>query len=420
MRYLLRHGTVIDTDPTPTAAPATDVLIDSGEIVAVGRDLPADGAEVIDATDRFVLPGFVDTHRHVWEAVLRGTATEIDLARYLQVILRGSAGRLRPADAYAANLAGALECLDAGITTVQDYSHVQYTPEHTDATVAGLRDAGIRAVFGYAYPVYEPAARVPARVRRARADLFGDDKGLLTMAFAALGPSYAPIEHVVEDWRLAAELDVPVVVHVGSGPVAERPIETLHRHGLLRPDTLYVHGNSLADEELALIAGSGASVSITPAVEAQMGHGAPMVGRLRRAGVRTVLGVDVVTSVAGDMFSVMRATRISGQVADGAGPSCADLLRAATIDGAAALGLADRVGSLRPGKQADVVLLRADDLNLLTGEHDPIATVVSAAHPGNVDTVLVAGRIVKRSGRLLRADLPAVRAAARAAARQAA
>jgi cytosine/adenosine deaminase-related metal-dependent hydrolase len=224
------------------------------------------------------------------------------------------------------------------------------------------------------------------------------------MALAAAGPSYSSPATVRRDWRLAAELDVPIATHIGASPTAARPIDLLRSLNLLRANTLYVHGNSLADDELAMIADSGAAMSIAPAVEALMGHGAPTVNRLRSASVRTGLGVDVVTSTAGDMFSLMRATLLTSQLGPGPASTAADVLRMATVDGAAALGLADRTGSLRPGRQADIVLLDATAPNLV-GMHDPVATVVISAHPGNVDTVLVAGEVVKRAGRLLRSDL---------------
>jgi 5-methylthioadenosine/S-adenosylhomocysteine deaminase len=246
-------------------------------------------------------------------------------------------------------------------------------------------------VYGYGYPVFADAARNPADVRRVRAEHLPDDSALVTMALAPLGPSYAPIDVVAEDWRLARDLGLPIAVHVGSGPVARRPVTTLKEHGLLGPATLYVHGNSLPDEELDLIAATGGSMSIAPAVEALMGHGAPMIGRLRTAGITTGLGVDTVTAVAGDMFSLMRAALLSSQLGGGPRLTAADVLRMSTLDGAVALGLGDRIGSLRPGKQADIVLLR------LAAQHDPVGTVVSAAHPGNVETVFVAGRVV-RSG----------------------
>jgi cytosine/adenosine deaminase-related metal-dependent hydrolase len=410
---LIRNADVLDTEPEPVLHKQADVLVRDGLIAAVGPDLDAAGAEVFEATDRIVLPGFVDTHRHLWQTALRGLVVDDDLRTYLDLVLGTVAPRYRPEDVYAGNLAGALECLDGGITTVQDFSHLQYSLEHSDAAITALRESGIRAVFGHGYPLSDPSARRPNDVRTVHTRHFersdttqhsaDRDDDLVTMALAPVGPAFMPLDLVEEDWRLADELGIPIVVHIGSGPGAEHPIDALRQRGLLRASTLYVHGNSLPDEDLALIKESGAAVSITPAVEAQMLHGAPMVNRLHDAGITTGLGVDVVTSVAGDMFELMRATLLTSRLSPGTRRPAADMLRLATLDGARALGLDDRIGSLRPGKQADLVLLRANDLNLL-GAANLIGAVVTAAHPGNVEAVLVAGRFVKRDGHLLHAN----------------
>ncbi|WP_328547532.1 amidohydrolase family protein [Streptomyces platensis] len=415
-RLLLRGGLVIDTAPHPVVHPHTDVLVEEGRIAAVGRGLPFDeadtGLEVIDARELIVLPGFVDAHRHVWQAVLRSAAVDEGLDSYLGRILGDLSGRFTPADVYTGNLLGALECLDTGVTTVQDFSHVQYTPEHSAAAVEALEEAGIRAVFGYGYPVFDDTARRADWVRDVRTKYFPSREALLTMALAPVGPSFAPPETVREDWLLARELGLPIAVHVTAGPVAMRPITALQEQGLLTAGTLYVHGNSLPDSELRLIAESGGAVAITPAIEASMRFGAPMAGRLRRAGIPTGLGADAVTSAPGDMFSQMRAALMSSHFdgngdgeADAPTVKAADVLRMATAEGAAALGLADEVGSLGIGKRADLVLLRADALNLAPVAHDPIGAVVTAAHPGNIDTVLVDGRPVKRNGQLLYGEL---------------
>ncbi|HWE92181.1 MAG TPA: amidohydrolase family protein [Pseudonocardiaceae bacterium] len=411
-RLLVRGGTVIDTEPEPTVHIGTDVLVEGDRIAAVGPNIDAADAEVIDATDRIVLPGFVDTHRHVWQSVLRGTAIDIDLAGYRDIVLGQYGPRLSPADVRVANLVGALECLDSGITMLHDYSHIQYTAAHTDAAIAGLRESGIRAVFGYAYPAFDPRPRRPDEIRRAHREHFGragqTGGGLVTMALAPVGPGFGSIEDAAQDWLLARELGVRIGTHVGSGQVGRRPIAALAARGLLGADTTYVHGNALDDDELTMIADSGGTVTVAPAVEAQMGHGAPMIGRLRAAGIATGLGVDVVTSVAGDMFSLMRAALFSSHVGAGPRVTTADVLRMATLGGAETDGLADRIGSLRPGKQADIVLLRTDTANMTGWTHDPIAATVTAANPSTVDTVLVAGDVRKRDGRLVRADLAGV------------
>lgn len=407
-RLLVRGGCVIDTEPNPTIHFGADVLVEDDRIAAVGPNIAAPDARVIDAGGKIVLPGFVDTHRHAWQTVLRSTAIDIDLAGYLDIVLGRYGPRLSPDDVHASNLVGALECLDSGITTLHDYSHIQYTAEHTAAAIAGLRESGIRAVFGYAYPVFDPPPSSPDEIRRVHREHFGSSGGgLVTMGLAPRGPGFGSIEDAEQDWLLARELGLRIGVHVGSGQVGRRPIAALAGRGLLGADTTYVHGNALDDDELRMIADSGGTITFSPAVEAQMGHGAPMIGRARAAGITAGLGVDVVTSVAGDMFSVMRAALFSGYVGAGPRASAAEVLRMATLGGAETDGLADLIGSLRPGKQADLVLLRTDTVNLAGWTHDPIGAVVTAAHPGNVDTVLVAGRVVKRDGRLVRADLPA-------------
>jgi 5-methylthioadenosine/S-adenosylhomocysteine deaminase len=392
-RLLLRAGTVIDTEPRPVVREETDVLIEDGVIVAVGRDLAAAGAEVVDASSRIVLPGFVDTHRHLWQTGLRSLMVNDDnLDAYLELVLRQLSPRFRPEDVGTANLAGAIECLASGITTVQDYSLFS-SVAHGEAGVEALRRAGIRAVHGLSYPVFDRSGRRPENVRKLREQ---HTDGLVTLAMAPLGPSFAPMELAEEDWRLADELSLPIAVHVHRGPVAERPIEALRQRGLLRAGTLYVHGNSLPDDELRLIADSGSAMSITPGAEAHLGAGTPMVGRCAALGVTAGLGIDVVTVTGGDMFGQLRAALLTSQLDDHPTVSPADVLRMATLDGARALGLGDRIGSLKPGKQADLVLLRADDANLVA-THDPIGAVVTSAHPGNIDRVLVAGREVDRT-----------------------
>lgn len=420
---LLRNGLVIDTEPEPVVHRNCDVLIRDGRIAAVGANLVAPaGTDVLDATDRIVMPGLVDTHRHIWQAVLRSIAVDVDLPVYFNMVRQQIGPRFRPEDVRAANTLGALECLDGGVTTVQDFAYARadrITPDgyvagesdfdYAEAALDGLRTVGIRATFGYLLTPEDTAA-----VRRAHA-LFGAGTPLLTMMAASLGPSNQHLDAIRADWRLAEELGLPIVTHVSSGPVNARPIELLRDNGLLHSEILYVHGNSLADDELAMIADSGGAMSITPAVEARLGDGGPLIGRLVAAGVTTSLGVDVVTTVSGDMFGVLRAGLLTSYLSPGPHQTPADLLRMATLDGAKALGLADQVGSLKVGKQADVVLLRTDDLNLACA-HDPIGAIVSSAHAGNVDTVLVAGRLVKRDGRLLHHDLSKVRAQAREAA----
>ncbi|MGN9836680.1 amidohydrolase family protein [Nonomuraea sp. H19] len=407
---LIKNGVVIDTEPEPVVLGRMDVRIEGGVIAEVGPDLPeTPRAEVIDATERIVLPGFVDTHRHTWQAGLRAIGPDITFDSYLRRIIGEIAPGYRPQDVCIGNLAGALECLDGGVTTLLDWSHAQFSPAHTDSAVQALRESGIRAVFGYCHGG-EPDG-FASESRRVREQLF-DTPGLVTMALAAWGPEIMGEEHALAEWRLAKELDLPVTAHLGghSRESAARGLAFLESNGLLETPTTFVHALHYTDEEFKRIAGSGGGVSLAPVDEMNLGLGYPATGRARAAGLPAGLGADTVVCAPGDMFGLMRATHLLERGRpDGAGLgfTTRDALRMATIEGAEVLGLADVIGSLRPGKQADLVLLRTDTL-AMAAAHDPIGAVVLNADTGSVDTVLVGGRVVKRGGQLLHHDLTAV------------
>jgi cytosine/adenosine deaminase-related metal-dependent hydrolase len=378
---LLRNGHVIDTEPQPTAHPKTDVLLHADRIVEVGRNLAAPpGTEVIDASDRIVLPGFVDTHRHLWQTSLRCLLPDTDLGEYLTTILGELGPRFTPTEMYTSEHLGARECLASGITTVTDYSRPQLTPNLAEAALTALRDVGIRAIFAYDG---DGSLDQVAGLRRTRTK---HDSELLTLALASLGPEYGGVEHARNDWRAARELGMRVMFHCGAS------ISALHDNGLLGHDVLYVHANGLAREGFEQIAATGGGVSVCPTIETVMGHGLPVTNEAHAASVATGLGADVVTSGPGDMFSVMRAAYMFART-QGKGITTADVLRMATLGGATAIGLGDTIGSLRPGKQADIVMLRTDTPGMVAA-HDPVGAVVLAADTSSVDTVIVAGRVV--------------------------
>jgi 5-methylthioadenosine/S-adenosylhomocysteine deaminase len=424
---VVRGVTAITMDAALGDLRNADMLVRDGRIAAIGPGLSApEGTEVIEADGMIAIPGFVDTHRHTWQCLMRNAAADWTLGQYFAGV-RGVMGGLYTAeDMHVANLCGALECLDAGITTLYDWSHNNNSPEHADAAIEALRDAGIRAVFGYGNANHEwiPVSELPtdfADLARVRTRWFNGEDGLLTLAFAARGPQYATEAVTAEDFRTARELGLPVTVHAGSGLWGfRRPVETLHRLGLLLPGTTYVHCCTLTDEELRMVAGSGGATSLAPEVELNMGHGWPAALRSLAAGVRPSLSIDVTTSIGGDMFTAMRVVMAAAR-AEAHGPALAerrilpempvsarDVLGFATIDGARAAGLDDRIGTLAPGKDADIVLLSTDAFNMFP-VNNPVGAVVEAAHVGNVDTVLVRGRVVKRGGRLLGVDLRALR-----------
>ncbi|QKZ24342.1 amidohydrolase family protein [Streptomyces chartreusis] len=401
MKTLLTGGTVVSMDPAVGDLARGDVLIEDGVIVEVAERIDAPDAEVIDANDRIVMPGFVDNHRHAWQTAFRGIGADWTFAEWAAAMHGTVKPHYQPEDVYAGTLLGRLEALHSGVTTMLDWYHVAQTPQHEDAAVAALRDAPGRSIYclGAGWGTPDP---VDAAVRRVHADLAGE--GLVTMAFGLRGPEATSMDTVARELKLAAELELRTSLHVDlvGGAVAD-----LRAHGLLRETTTFVHGNGLSDDELRMLADAGSSLSISPDVELKMGFGWPMIGRALAAGLRPTLSIDDVPSVGGDMFSTMRTAFAVQRGLDG-GLRSRDLLAFTTIDAATSCGLDARTGSLTPGKDADIILLRTDDLTVFPVT-DPAATIVSAAHPGLVDTVLVAGNVVKRDGILVNVDLPVLR-----------
>lgn len=397
MRTLISGGTVISMDPAIGDLAVGDVLLEDGVIVEVAERIDAPDASMIDAHDRVVMPGFVDTHRHTWQTAFRGVGADWTFADYATVIHGMLKPQYRPEDVYISNLFGRVEALYSGVTTMLDWFHAAQTPEHADAAIAGLRDAPGRSVFCYGAG-YRTDDLVDAEVRRVRSQLPDE-----AMALGLRGPDETTVANVVADLKLADELGLRVSVHV-DGLDGHHPIAVLHDHGLLRDTTTYVHANGLSDEEIRLIADSGGTVSISPDVELKMGFGQPETGRMLAAGLRPTLSADDVPAVAGDLFATMRTAYAAQRGLDGALTS-RDLLAFTTVNAAAALGVP--TGSLTPGKAADLILLRTDDPTVFPF-NNPVGTIVTAAHPGLVDTVLVAGRAVKRDGQLVGVDLPAL------------
>lgn len=420
-RMLIQGGQVLTMDPATGDLDRGDVLIEDGRIASVAPHLDAE-AEIVDATGCIVMPGFVDSHRHTWEAPIRGCAPDATLDDYFVDILDSYAPVYEPEDVYAGNLAGALECLNAGITTLVDWSHINNTPDHPDAAIAALRETGIRAQYAYGNANLSLAdywndskIAMPADdIRRVRDEYFPSGDGLLTMAMATRGPGFCSEDVVRSEWELARELGLPITVHVGMGRLAGRfaMVDHLNRLGLLREHTTYVHCCHLSDDEWRMVVDSGGNVSIAPQVEMQMGHGWPPVAKAAALGLRPSLSIDVVTSVPGDLFTQMRAAFAVAREPVNAACFEADtpvpdtmttarqVLEMATVNGAHTAGLESKVGALVPGRRADVILIDTRDLNTAPAR-DPAAAAVISADVSNVDTVIVDGVPRKLHGELL-------------------
>jgi 5-methylthioadenosine/S-adenosylhomocysteine deaminase len=417
---LIRGAAAVTMDPALGDLLATDILIEEGVIREIAPSIDENavrsrGGVVIEAGAMIAVPGFVDSHRHLWEGLIRNVAPDLDLGGYFATVMGKYGPAYEAKDVYAGTLVSALGALNAGVTTVLDWAHNQTTPEHTDASIEALREAGIRAVFAYGAPTRQDQGHAyPQDILRLARDEFASRDQLLTLALATGSPENLPLEVARRNWGFAREAGARLTVHAGL-PHRANPgaIEAFGNEGLLRADLTLVHCAFLSPVEWRMLADNGVTVSVSPQVEAQMGHGSAPIQAALDAGLLPSLSVDVETSAPGDFFTQMRAA-----LAEQRGESfrrkfrgeaqpdligARDVLRMATIGGAQANGLADRTGSLTVGKQADIVLLRADRINVLP-VNDLVGAVVAGMDVSNVDTVIVGGEIRKRHGELVDVD----------------
>jgi cytosine/adenosine deaminase-related metal-dependent hydrolase len=397
MKTLVRGGMVVSMDPAVGDLPRGDVLIEDGRIAAVAPSIARADAEIVDASGKIVLPGFVDTHRHTWQTAFRGVGADWTFAQYRTAVHGTLKPHYRPEDVYLGNLLGRLEALSSGVTTMLDWFHCAGRPENADAAIEALREAPGHSIFCYG----AEGPDIAPEIRRVRALLPGDD-----MALGLRGPVVSTMDETVADVALARELGLRVSTHIhgtGGWPHGDRPIAGMRERGVLDDHLTVVHGNDLSDDQLAMLADAGCSLSISPDVELKMGFEPLVTGRALAAGIRPSLSIDDCPSAGGDMFGAMR----TALAAERGGVTTRDVLGFATVEGARALGRA--TGSITVGKDADLLLLDAEDLSVFP-VGDPAGTIVAAGHPGLVDSVFVGGKAVKRGGRLLGVDLPALRA----------
>jgi cytosine/adenosine deaminase-related metal-dependent hydrolase len=414
---IVRGATILTVDPAVPDLAVGDVHVRNGVLVAIAPRIEAAGAEVIDARDTICLPGFVDTHWHLWTSLFRPyIRSDMPALGYFPVTSRLGA-LMTPEDGYRAVRLGAAEALSAGVTTVHNWCHNVRSQEYADAELAAMRDMGLRGRFAYG-----PAVGMPddqpldfAGMARVKAAWQPND-GLLTLGMcsrnvgalsvggaAAAGRGVLTIEQIKRDWDGVRALGLPITMHT-SGP---SPVTQLEAAGLLGPDVQLVHPLLTTPEERAIMKARGVSYSMSPAGEARRpaSVGVIQLGELLEAGVKVSLSTDHTTASTCDPFSAMRLLFALHQHRVGAKVPLTfkRLLQLATLDGAVDLGLADRVGSLTPGKRADLVLVRTGDINTTPGG-DPYETAVGRATPGNVELVMVDGRVLRRSGKFTALD----------------
>ena len=425
LRTLIRGATVITLDRQGDL-PQADILIEGDAILEIAPHLEAASAQVVPAAGFIVIPGLINAHMHTWQTALRGVASNWTLLEYFQKMHAGLATVFEPQDLHIATLVGALNQLNCGTTTLVDWCHNNRTPAHNDAAIAGLQSSGIRAAFFHGTPKPDPQpGEVPfwerphprAEVERLLKTYGGGD--LLSIGVAVLGPHYATLEVTLHDFQMARDLGVIASLHQGGGP-ARTPDgwARLEAEGLLGPHVNIVHGHALSDQQLSRFCDLGMSFSAAAENEMTQGHGHPLTGRLRDRGHAPSLGVDLESVLSGDMLTQARVAlgiqrsldNVAYREQHGSIPptstlSTREALRWVTVEGARMLGQLDRLGTLAAGKQADLVMIRATDLNMQP-LHDPVSSVVMQTSLANIDSVMVAGQWKKRHGQLLNVNLP--------------
>jgi cytosine/adenosine deaminase-related metal-dependent hydrolase len=423
-RTLLRGGHVLTMDPAHGVLSTGDVLIEDDRIAAVAPALDVEDAEVIDVTGHVVLPGMIDTHRHTWQTQMRAICGDWTLADYFYGIRLAISPAYTADDVHLGNRLGALEGLDAGVTTLLDFSHCNNTPDHSDAAVTGLRDAGGRAVFGYGFFNSSPFAPQHFQQHSDRlADFariadthFASRDALVTLGASLTEFGLVPFTDTRAEVLAAREREALIVAHLGTVWSMPSGFAEMAAAGLFGPDQVLVHCNTLTDDEFRVLADSGAKVSISPETELNMGMGRPVFSACERHGLKPTLSCDVISLNSGDLLSQVRVALGFKRWADaeplnlaGGDPATVSTtalqaLEWVTVNAAEAIGMGDRLGSISVGKQADLVVVGGRSVRQRP-IIDPAATVVFQSQTADVQHVFVAGRAVKRDGRLLAADL---------------
>jgi 5-methylthioadenosine/S-adenosylhomocysteine deaminase len=418
-KMLIKGGYVATVDKSLGELPNGDVLIDGNLIAQVGTNLSVGDVDIIDARGKLVLPGFIDTHRHTWSTILRGMIPDGDFPIYMKVIDESMGQHYRPEDVYAGDLLGAVGAMSDGITTMLDWSHIMNSPAHADAAVHALRDSGIRAVFSPGIPITPMTLNTPDYVERVQKQYFSSGEGLVTLGLATRTPESATLDGCMEDIKFARKLGLRITIHVGVARDNIRGITKLNEAGLMGPDITYVHPTGLSDDELKMVAATGGTLSAAPVAEMMSQGRFPDVQHWLSYGLRPSISSDNETRVPSDMFTQLRALLMSdrGQEIARAGKEgrrskllpLRDVLSFATLDGAYALGLDAKTGSLTPGKRADLIVMDLSDIKLIPVNGDPVATGLLHGRTSDVSWVFVDGKVKKRNGKLVNIDVAHLR-----------
>ncbi|MBB4932371.1 cytosine/adenosine deaminase-related metal-dependent hydrolase [Lipingzhangella halophila] len=419
---VLRGGIVLTMDDAKRVLSPADVLVVDDTIAAVGTDLAVpEGTVEVDASGGIVMPGMIDTHRHMWQTAMRGYGADWTLTQYFVWYYLEWGRTFRPEDIYAGNLLSAIEALEAGVTTTVDWSHGLQTVQHADAAVDALQTVPGRFVLAYGNIQQSPAEWTAAPEFRdfVNRRFTGDDMLGFQIAFDVTGDPDFPEKPAFE---VARDLGVPVTTHAGVwGATGDDSIRLMHDHGFMTPENVYVHSASLSDDSYHRIAATGGSASVSTESEQSAGQGYPPTWKLRAHGIPVSLSMDTSVWQSGDLFSAMRATlgadrsreHLAAQARNDTVTHCAlraeQVVEWATRGGAEALGRDATLGSVEVGKKADLVLIKNDSSPVMFPLLNPYGHVAFQAQRGDVHTVLVNGRVVKHNHRLVGVDLAAAR-----------
>jgi len=415
---LFKGGTIVTMDPNVPNLAVGDVLVEGDRIVTVGANLKADDAEIIDAAGSIVMPGLIDAHHHAWLGVMRRMMPDVDdLFAYIDVVAETLGAHYRPADMYLSTRLTAVASLDAGITTIIDACHSSRSPEHTDAALEALDSAGIRALHmvGAAMDKKASAAHLPQDLERLVLNWNGGANRVRVGLFGQLNLDW---------WKVARRLDMQILTEF-LGDLAKLTPEFAEL-GVLGAHNIFNHCTRIPQETWKLFADAGVNVTVNPRSDALFGFDDESFAYQQAIdhGLTPALGIDLDTAFGSDLFgemhalfghqrSAMRYRRFRGEADAPAPISVEAVLQAATINGARAAGLERSIGSLTPGKQADIIMVRTNGVAVFP-VNNAIGTIVQAVERSDVDTVMVAGQLRKRAGKLIDVDLEKLSAEATA------
>lgn len=398
--YLIRNAYILSMDPEIGDLSDGDIHLYNGEIIAVGKGLAADGAEIIQGRGMIVLPGFVETHWHMWNSIFRSMAIPDPGEGYFET--RSEIGtHYQPEDMYNGGMLAVTEALYSGITTVHDWNHNIRSLEHAEHSIQALKDSGIRARFSYGNPVGldsdEPVMFGPLEHLKSNWENYSNE-GLISLGFAWRGIE-GNIRVGEAELSKVRSMGLPVTVHASSEGIIGR----LHEAGLLGPDMQIIHGMQATEQEISYMVQEGIPISLSPFSELRIGYGFPEVPKLLDAGTTIGLSVDTTTlSGNADMFAIMKnilnITNAMNQDEFSLHPK--RVLEMATIEGAKSMGLDNITGSLTPGKRADVIMVESQSINMQPMTN-PLKILIEAAQPQNVHSVWADGRLLKKNGKLI-------------------